>query len=143
MQLSLFVQFVHYVSKYGQLLGYMRKKSEKSFEIQVKANPLPVFVDEIELPDVFVSGSEYIFPQYYANDYSGENMVRKETYAEITDSDGMTLVHAGDTFTPTVEKNGETVKGNGKYIDCTIFDCAEDKAAKSFANTLSQLNLTA
>lgn len=40
-------------------------------------------------------------------------------------------------------KNGETVKGNGKYIDCTIFDCAEDKAAQSFANTLIQLNLTA
>lgn len=40
-------------------------------------------------------------------------------------------------------KNGENVKGNGKYIDCTISDCAEDKAAQSFANTLSQLNLTA
>ena len=93
-----------------RVTDYIGRTSEKSFEIQVKANPLPVFVDEIELPDVFVSGSEYIFPQYYANDYSGENMVRKETYAEITDSDGTTLVHAGDTFTPTVEKNGETVK---------------------------------
>lgn len=93
-----------------RVTDYIGRTSEKSFEIQVKANPLPVFVDEIELPDVFVSGSEYIFPQYYANDYSGENMVRKETYAEITDSDGTTLVHAGDIFTPTVEKNGETVK---------------------------------
>ena len=65
-------------------------------------NPV-VFVDEPQLPQYLIGGGTYTVPAYYANDYSSGKAVRKIATMQL---DGKTY-HAGDTFVPDVENQGD------------------------------------
>lgn len=70
----------------------------------------PVFVDAPVLPPVYISGSTYVVPQVYANDYATSEVVKRLATVSVTDANGTKTYNAGDTFVPTVDNNGDMIK---------------------------------
>lgn len=85
------------------------------YKYKVKMGDRPVLVDEVEFDDYLVSGSAYIFPKVYFNDYRSGKLVRKEATGKIIDATGEKKVKAGDKFELEVENNCDNVK--------IIFEC--------------------
>lgn len=89
---------------------YIGQTGSVSYTVKAVLGTVPVFVDTPVLPYFFVSGSEYILPEVYANDYRSGKLERKIASAEITDASGTRTVQAGETFVPSVAENGDQVK---------------------------------
>ena len=89
---------------------YIGQTGSVSYTVKAVLGSVPVFVDTPVLPYFFVSGSEYILPEVYANDYRSGKLERKIASAEITDASGTRTVQAGETFVPSVAENGDQVK---------------------------------
>lgn len=90
---------------------YIGQMSERSFTLTVQSNPTPVFIDKPNLPAAFVSGSQYVMPELYANDYSSGKSVRVEATAYVFDAqhpEGY-AVKSGETFSPVAANNGDKV----------------------------------
>lgn len=94
---------------------YIGRSVENAYTLQVEKGERPLFVDEPMLPFTFVSGKTYVMPTVYVNDYTGANLQRSLAYAEVTDKNGTNRVECGQTFVPTVEKQGDEVTVVYKY----------------------------
>lgn len=107
-----------------EVTDFIGQTTRASYDVAVSVSSNPVFADEAALPKIFVSGSEYVVPEYVAYDYTSGKAVAKTASCQIN---GKTY-QAGETFTPTVENNGDKVKltfnaGNTKKeyeIPCII-----------------------
>lgn len=69
----------------------------------------PVFAQAPLLPPVYISGSAYTLPKVYANDYTSGELVKRLASIRVTDANNTKTYNAGDTFTPTVTSNKDTV----------------------------------
>lgn len=90
---------------------YIGQMSESSFMLTVERNPVPVFLERPALPAAFVSGSRYVMPALYANDYAAGEAVMVEAAASVFDAqhpEGYE-VKGGETFIPVAANNGDTV----------------------------------
>lgn len=57
-------------------------------ELTVKVGDRPVLVDELNLPEYLIEGSEYVFPTVYFNDYRSGKEERKLATGKIADTAG-------------------------------------------------------
>ena len=68
-----------------------------------------LLLDNIVLPQVYVSDCEYTLPEIYATDYSSGKAERKLASVVVTDKNGEKTYTAGDSFVPSVAENGDMV----------------------------------
>ena len=141
---------------------YAHQQVDETYNLNVRANEYPVFVDEIVLPKYLIADSEYTLPTIIAYDYSkvsGRESVN--TIIEVKDKNGLRQL-VGNKFTPTVDEhfddvevtyistaNGKTSRsetfviptakvGNGKSLDFTKYfagDVAYEIHSKDIAIT--------
>lgn len=88
-------------------IDYIGQETTDSYEVTVGKGGEPVFREEPELPRVFVSGSQYTLPTFYAYDYSSGKLEMKEASLSITDAEGTREVNG--SFVPVVENNFDEV----------------------------------
>ena len=96
-------------------VDYLGRITETYYTIQVDKGDQPIFVDAPNFPFAFISGMEYVMPNVYVNDYTGNGVKRELAYAELTDKNGTRRIESGETFTPEVAKQGDTVNVVYKY----------------------------
>lgn len=69
-----------------------------------------VILDEIALPQIFISDSKYDLPILYASDYSSGKAERLLCQVVVTDKNGEATYASGTSFVPSVAANGDKVK---------------------------------
>ena len=74
----------------------------------VKGNK-PIFVEQPILPPVYISGSSYLVPTAYANDYTTGEIVKQLATVRVTDANGTKTYRAGESFIPTVVNDKENI----------------------------------
>ena len=74
-----------------------------------------LLLDELVMPWIFVSDSQYTLPVIYATDYSSGKAERKLASVIVTDKNGEKTYAAGETFIPSVEENGDIVTVSYQY----------------------------
>ena len=89
---------------------YIGKVVTTSYEVNAVAGSIPRFIDQVVLPQIYISGSEYVLPVLYANDYSSGKLERKLASVSVEDKNGTKTYQAGDSFIPEVAENGDIVK---------------------------------
>ncbi len=99
---------------------YLGQTNSDSYTLEVTIPDAPIFVDAPDFPKYLISGSSYVLPQLYANDYSSGSLERKPASAVISDDKGDTQIPAGGSFVPTVSQTGKAVTvtyqcGNASY----------------------------
>ena len=91
-------------------VDYVGNSKIVGYDVTVTANELPVLVDNITLPQMFISEASFILPQVYANKYDRDG-VRKLLCTVHVEYDGKTETYdSGESFIPKVSTNGETIK---------------------------------
>ncbi len=88
---------------------YLGQTASDAYELTVEIPDAPMFVDVPEFPKYLISGSSYVLPELFANDYSSGTLVRTPAGATLTDENGETQIPAGGSFTPKVSANGQSV----------------------------------
>ena len=88
-----------------EVTDFVGQVTRASYDVKVTVSSAPVFSGDAVLPKVFVSGSAYVVPEYIAYDYTSGTAVAKIASCKIN---GKTY-QAGETFTPTVQNNGDKV----------------------------------
>lgn len=107
---------------------YIGQTGTVTYVVNATIGDAPVFIDTPALPMVFIGGSEYTLPVFYAHDYAAGPSALLTAYAEITDAAGTRTVQAGETFVPTVSANGDTVK--------IVFQCEGAEYPEIFVPTI-------
>ncbi len=99
---------------------YIGKTGTASFTINATAGDKPLFIDDLTLPPVYISGGKYALPVLYANDYSNGHLNRILCDVKVGDANGVKTYRAGDDFTPAVNSSGDKIEityyaGNAEY----------------------------
>ena len=89
---------------------FIGKVTTKTYEVNAVAGTIPRFIEEPVLPQIYLSGSQYILPELYANDYSRGKLERKLASVRVEDKNGVKTYQAGEAFVPEVAENGDLVK---------------------------------
>ena len=88
---------------------YVGNIGEYSYQMNTKLPIAPILVDNVVLPQVFISSQPYTLPEVYANDYRTGTLNRGLCDVEVKDENGTKNYKAGDSIIPLVAKNGEKV----------------------------------
>lgn len=94
---------------------YIGNTATATAEIEVVQNETPIFVDTPVMPQVLISGTSYVIPTLYANDYTTGKLVRQLCEVEITDKNGTKTYQAGETFKPEAANHLDKVTFVYKY----------------------------
>ncbi len=89
---------------------YIGRVGTASYTLTASAGDGYVVLDELVLPQVYVSDCEYVLPVIYAIDYSSGKAEKYLCTVHVTDQNGEKTYTAGDSFKPSVENNGDKVK---------------------------------
>ncbi|MBQ8308634.1 MAG: hypothetical protein IJX96_02245 [Clostridia bacterium] len=89
---------------------YIGRKAVESYTLTVRENDTAVLVETPVFPKAYISGATYTLPVLYANDYSSGKLERKLCSVKVTSGSNEKTYQAGDTFVPTVENSGDTVR---------------------------------
>ena len=90
---------------------YIGQQGTATYTLTTSLGAKPLFLDEAALPKAFVSGSTYIMPVLFANDYTSGTLVKTQATATVFDGehpDGV-AVAGGQAFTPKVTNSGDKV----------------------------------
>lgn len=89
---------------------YVGKTTEKSYEVTVTANDVPVLEKDFDFYPTYISGGEYELPLYYA--YTTKNGKTSKTLCDIKieDGNGAKTYKSGDKATVSVKNNGDKIK---------------------------------
>lgn len=88
-----------------EVTDFVGQVTKVSYDVEITLSSALVFSGDAVLPKVFVSGSAYVVPEYIAYDYTSGAAVAQTASCKIN---GKTY-QAGETFTPTVQNNGDKV----------------------------------
>ncbi len=99
---------------------YIGNEATATVEFEVVQNGNPVFVDTPIMPQVLISGTSYVIPTLYINDYSSGSLVRQLCNVDVTDKNGTKTYRAGDTFKPEVVNHLDKVTFVYKYGNQTL-----------------------
>ncbi len=88
-----------------EVTDFVGQVTKVSYDVEITLSSAPVFAGDAVLPKVLVSGSAYVVPEYIAYDYTSGTDVATIASCKIN---GKTY-QAGETFTPTVQNNGDKV----------------------------------
>lgn len=89
---------------------FVGNQTTESYNVTVTLGDKPMLVDSPELPKYFLQGLTNVVPALTANDYRTGSLVRKACDVEVTDADGTQTLVSGQTFTPTVTNQCDTIK---------------------------------
>ena len=86
---------------------YAGSEVSVKYDMEVKANDVPVLPENIPVPSVMISGSEYTFPEIFGKDYSSGKREDKLAEVVITNIDGEEIAafRSGEKF--AYDKSGE------------------------------------
>lgn len=88
---------------------YLNNVATSSFEVDATPGTDPFIYDTPVLPQVLMSGIEYVLPNISAYDYSTGRCVEKPCDVKVKIGNEEKLMKAGDKFVPTVTENGQKV----------------------------------
>lgn len=88
---------------------YIGRTGTASFTVDATPGDTYVLLDELILPKIFLSDTQYVLPAIEVIDYSSGMPVRNSCDVEVTDKNGPTTYEAGAAFRPSVENNGDIV----------------------------------
>lgn len=94
---------------------YLGRVGTAEYTIDATIGEGYVLLDNVVLPQVFVSDSKYTLPEIYAVDYSSGKAERKLASVIVTDKNGEKTYAAGATFVPSVAENGDMVAVSYQY----------------------------
>lgn len=94
---------------------YIGREGTAEYTVNAVVGDGFVVLDELILPQIFVSDSEYVLPEIYANDYSSGKAERYLCQVVVSDKNGDKTYTAGNAFTPSVAENGDMVKISYQY----------------------------
>ena len=94
---------------------YIGRTGTASYAVNATVGDTLVVLDEIVLPQVFVSDSKYTLPVIYGNEYTGTSVNKHLCDVVVTDKNGDKPYKAGDSFVPSVAENGDMVKVSYQY----------------------------
>lgn len=89
---------------------YIGKMETVSYVMNAVRGEKPLLGETPVLPKIYISGSEYALPVLYADDYTGSDYVQRLCDVRVEDASGIKTYKAGDSFTPTVQENGDIVR---------------------------------
>jgi len=110
------------------VIDYVGNTASKVVKIDAVAGDKPIFSDRINLQPVYISGSEYILPVAYCDDYSSGKLEKKQCSVKIEYPNGKTEKYlSGESFVPDVSNGGNSVKvtyyyGNTDYDEGKIIE---------------------
>jgi len=88
---------------------YIGRTGEAEYTLTAKVHSSAVQMEELVLPEIFVSDAAYVLPALKVNDYSTGKPVQKDCQIIVTDKNGAKTYKVGDTFVPSVAENGDKV----------------------------------
>ena len=88
---------------------YIGRTGTAEYVVNAQPGDTYVVLDELVLPQIFVSDSAYVLPELYATDYSSGAPERVLCNVVVTDKNDAKSYSAGDTFVPSVAENGDKV----------------------------------
>jgi hypothetical protein len=88
-----------------EVTDFVGQVTKVSYDVEIALSSAPVFAGDAVLPKVLISGSVYVVPEYIAYNYTSGAAVAQTASCKIN---GKTY-QAGETFTPTVQNNGDKV----------------------------------
>ena len=90
---------------------YLGRTAKASYNLTVTASEHPIFGDTPTLPVAYISGTQYVIPALYADDYSSGEAKKVAATVKVTDGNGEKIYNAGEVFTPNAgEDNSLTLE---------------------------------
>lgn len=102
---------------------YIGKSVSQSYTLTASAGDKPMFVDDIDVPRIFISDSSFTLPEYYVNDYTGGSLKRTLCSVKVKDANGEKTYKSGSSFVPKVNNNGD-------YVTLVYFSGSTEKEVK-------------
>ena len=99
---------------------YVGNEGVYSYTFTTKLPTQPILIDDVVMPQIFISAQPYTLPVVHANDYRTGTLNRGLCDVEITDANGTKTYKAGDAFTPKVAANGDKVSVAFKFDGATL-----------------------
>lgn len=94
---------------------YIGRSATASYTVNATAHDDYILLDDVVLPQIYVSDSEYKLPEIYAKSYSTGKAEEVLCDVVVTDKNGAKTYKAGETFVPSVEENGDKVTVSYQY----------------------------
>ena len=110
---------------------YLGRTATASYDLTVTASGTPIFGDTPTLPVAYISGTKYVIPALYADDYGSGEAKKVAATVKVTDGNGEKNYNAGETFTPSAgESNSLTLEftAGGASVTYTV-PCVNVRAA--------------
>ena len=110
---------------------YLGRTAKASYNLTVTASEHPIFGDTPTLPVAYISGTKYVIPALYADDYSSGEAKKVAATVKVTDGNGEKIYNAGEVFTPNAgEDNSLTLEfaAGGPPVTYTV-PCVSVRAA--------------
>ncbi len=93
-----------------KVTDYIGRVGTAEWAIDATPNDEYVVLDALSLPQIFISDSEYVLPEIYANDYSSGKLERKLCDVQVTDKNSTATYKSGNRFVPSVSTSGDLVR---------------------------------
>ena len=93
-----------------QVTDFVGKTSEKSYDVTVTLNNEPVLEKDFDVYPVYISGGEYVIPEYYAYFTKDGKLVRELCAVKIEDGTGTKTCRAGEKVALSVKNNADVIK---------------------------------
>lgn len=93
-----------------EVTDYVGKKTEKSYNVVVTENDVPVLEKDYNVFPAYISGGEYTIPAYYAYVTKNGKLTKELCDVSITDGNGTKTYKGGDKATVSVKNNGDSVR---------------------------------
>ncbi len=84
---------------------YIGRTATASYTLAVTASDKPIFAEKPLLPAGYISGTKYVVPTLYADDYASGEAKRVAATVKVTDGNGEKTYNAGERFTPIAPTN--------------------------------------
>ncbi len=92
-----------------KVTDYLGLSTTTYYNVNVAYSADPIFVEEPTLPKYFISGSHYIFDEYYAVDYSNGGAKVLAT-VRVEDKNGLNPLDYSTEYVPAIENHLDVVK---------------------------------
>ena len=99
---------------------YVGNVGTYSYTFTTELPTQPILIDDVVMPEIFISAQPYTLPVVYANDYRAGTLNRGLCDVEVIDANGVKTYKAGDSFSPVVTTNGDKVSVAFKYDGVTL-----------------------
>ena len=87
---------IHYLAT-----DYIGKTDEETYQVEVKVNDAPLFLEQPNLPKYFIEGAQYQLQDFYAFDFRSGKKEQKLTTVTISDNNGNKVITSSKVYVPS------------------------------------------